>query len=138
MTENIEQIAQRYGKSTEQLSRRRRSVKLLAALFAALFVVWGIWVNLTASTNPVFKTTAYEIINDQEITVTFVVTKPGNKTAICAVQALKADYGIVGYKEVRIEGDKSLQGTLLDYPVKVTLKTTEPSVTGVVDHCWLD
>lgn len=133
-----EQIAQRYGKSPQQETQRRRAIFITAGLFAALFIVWAVWANLTAKNEPTFKTSSFEIIDKQNLSVSFVLSKPANSTAICAVQALKEDYGVVAYKEVKIPATSPEDGSITDIPVKVSLRSTELAVTGLVDRCWFE
>jgi len=133
-----EQIAQRYGRSPQQEAQRRRSVIIAASLITALFVVWAIWANLTAKNEPTFKTSSFEIIDSSNVTVSLVLSKPANSTAICAVQALKEDYGVVAYKEVKIPATSPEDGSISDVPLTVSLRTTELAVTGLVDRCWFE
>ena len=133
-----EQIAQRYGKSPQQEAQRRKSVIIAASLMAALFIVWVVWANLTAKNDPTFKTSSFEIVDQQNLSVSFVLTKPANSTAICAVQALKEDYGVVAYKEVKIPATSPEDGSITEVPVKVSLRSTELAVTGLVDRCWFE
>jgi len=133
-----EQIAQRYGRSPQQEAQRRRNLIITAGLFAVLFIVWATWASLTAKNDPTFKTSSFEIIGSSNMSVSFVVTKPANSTAICAIQALKEDYGVVAYKEVRIPASGSKDGSITNVPVQAMLRTTELAVTGLVDRCWFE
>ena len=133
-----EQIAQRYGKSPQQEGKRRLAIIITASLFASLFITWASWAALTAKNDPTFKTTSFEVIDKTSTSVSFVVTKPANTTAICAIQALKEDYGVVAYKEVIIPASGSEDGSITDVPVKVSLRSTELAVTGLVDRCWFE
>jgi hypothetical protein len=105
---------------------------------AVLFIVWATWASLTAKNDPTFKTSSFEIIDSSNMSVSFVVTKPANSTAICAIQALKEDYGVVAYKEVRIPASGSEDSSITNVPVKALLRTTELAVTGLVDRCWFE
>jgi len=136
MNQLPDEIAERYGKSPSQLRKRRLGVILAASGFALLFVIWAIWANLTGVSKPVFKTTAFEILDSSNITVSMTVTKPLNTNVICAVRALKQDYGIVGYTEVSFPASDPKSTDSADLSKKITLKTTELAVTGVVDNCW--
>lgn len=136
MNELPAEIANRYGRSPSQLRKRRLGVILAAAGFALLFVIWALWANLTGVAKPVFKTTAFEIVDDSHISVTFVVTKPVNTNVICAIKALKQDYGIVAYQEVAFASGDSYGSDLVDLNWKANLRTTELAVTGLVDNCW--
>ena len=133
-----EQIAQRYGKSPQQEGKRRLAIILAASLFALLFIIWASWAALTAKNDPTVKTTSFEVIDTSNTSVSFVVTKPANTSAICAIQALKEDYGVVAYKEVIIPASGSEDGSITDVPVKAMLRTTELAVTGLVDRCWFE
>jgi hypothetical protein len=133
-----DQIAQRYGRSPQQEAQRRRNLIITAGLFSVLFIAWVTWASLTTKNEPTFKTSSFEIIDSSNMSVSFVVTKPVNSTAICAIQALKEDYGVVAYKEVRIPASGSLDGSITNVSVKAMLRTTELAVTGLVDHCWFE
>jgi len=133
-----EQIAQRYGRSPKQEAQRRKAVIISASLITALFIVWVVWANLTAKNEPTFKTSSFEIVDPKNLSVSFVLTKPANSSAICAVQALKEDYGVVAYKEVIIPATSPEDGSITDVPLKVSLRSTELAVTGLVDRCWYE
>ena len=133
-----EQIAQRYGKSPQQEGQRRRAIVITAGLITALFIAWAIWAALTAKNDPLVKTTSFKVIDDTSTSVSFVVTKPANSTVICAVQALKVDFGIVAQKEVTIPASGSQDSTIIDVPYEATLRTTELAVSGLVDRCWFE
>jgi hypothetical protein len=97
-----------------------------------------IWISITGANQLSPKTTAYELLGSGSVNVTFSLVKPANATVVCAVKALKQDYGIVGYKQVTLAGDKSLDAYPVEVSQKVTLRTTERAVTVVADHCWYE
>ena len=136
MNELPVEIAARYGRSSSQLKKRRLGVILAAGGFALLFMIWAIWANLTGVAKPVFKTTAFKILDSSNISVSLSVTKPLNTNVICSVRALKQDYGIVGYTEVAFTASDPNSADLDDLSKTITLKTTELAVTGVVENCW--
>lgn len=136
MNELPVEIAARYGRSSSQLKKRRLGVILAAGGFALLFMIWAIWANLTGVAKPVFKTTAFKILDSSNISVSLSVTKPLNTNVICSVRALKQDYGIVGYTEVAFPASDPNSADLDDLSKTITLKTTELAVTGVVENCW--
>jgi len=136
MEELPDQIAERYGRGPSQTARNRRAVMLTASGFALLFLIWMIWVTVTGANQLSPKTIAYELLGSGEVNVTFTVVKPTNATVICALKALKQDYGIVGYKEVTLPGNGSQDSTAIEVTQKVTFRTTEQAVTGLVDRCW--
>lgn len=125
MREVQDPIADRYGRKDSN----RRPVMILGSILLVIFLIWAVWSTVTGA-RPTPKTVGYEVINDHQIRVEFGVTKPSDRSIGCAIQALKQDYGIVGYKEVYYPAGKDY---LTD---SVTLTTSEPAVTGLVDHCW--
>jgi hypothetical protein len=133
-----EQIAERYGKSPKQEAQKRQAVIIAASVVGALFIVWAVWANLTTKNEPPFKTGSFEIIDASNLSVSFVLSKPANSSAVCAVQALKEDYGVVAYKEVTIPVTSPEDGSIMDVPIKVSLRSTELAVTGLVDRCWYE
>ena len=129
-------IAERYGRSPAQLRRKRLMVIISGSTSAILLVAFLVWVSVSSATKLDPKTTAYELLGTGEVTVTFSLLKPANSTVICALKALKQDYGTVGYKQVTLAGDKSMNASPVEVTKKVTLRTTEQAVTGLVDKCW--
>ena len=136
MNELPDEIAARYGRSSSQLKKRRLGVVLAGSGFALLFVIWAIWANLTGVVKPEFKTTGFDIVDPSQVSVSMTVTKPLNTNVICAVRALKQDYGIVGYTEVSFPASDPKSTDLADLSKTITLETTELAVTGVVENCW--
>lgn len=129
-------IAERYGRTQAQLRRKRIQATVIGSISAILLMSFLIWVSVSGATKLEPKTTAYEVLGTGKTTVTFTLLKPANSTVICAVKALKQDYGTVAYKQVTLAGDKSLNAAPVEVRQKVTLRTTEQAVTGLVDKCW--
>jgi hypothetical protein len=128
MTEIQDPIAARYGRSPKQAKRNRHAIAIVAGVLGLLFIIWAFYAN-TTSLGPTITTTAYEVIDDSHVSVSYEVTDQGEAGGICVLKALRADFGIVGYKEITIPKNVySLTG-------KVVLLTSEPAVTGVADSC---
>jgi hypothetical protein len=138
MEELPNQLAERYGRGPSKIARERLGVTILATVLGLSLFTWLIWVSLSGANQLSPKTTAYELFGSGKVSVTFTVVKPSDKTVICAVKALKQDYGIVGYKEVTLAGDASKDGAAVEVAQKVTFSTTEQAVTGLVDKCWFN
>ncbi|MEI8231811.1 MAG: DUF4307 domain-containing protein [Actinomycetes bacterium] len=138
MEELPNQIAERYGRGPSQNARNRIGVVITATVLGLLFAIWMIWVTITGANQLSPKTTAYELLSSGKVNVTFTVLKPADKTVICALKALKQDYGIVGYKEVTLPGNSSQDSTAVEVAQTVTFSTTEQAVTGLVDRCWFN
>lgn len=128
MTEIQDPIAARYGRSPKQAKRNRLAIAIVAGVLGLLFIIWAFYAN-TTSLGPTITTTAYEVIDDSHVSVSYEVTDQGEAGGICVLKALRTDFGIVGYKEITIPKNVySLTG-------KVVLLTSEPAVTGVADSC---
>jgi len=127
MNEVEDRLAERYGRKAPN----RKPLIIFGSLALAIFLIWATWSSITGA-QPTPKTVGYQVLNDHEIRVDFGVTKPADRAITCAIQALKQDYGIVGYKEASYPKGKDY---LTD---SVILSTTEPAVTGLVDHCWFN
>lgn len=118
-------LQQRYGKRNPS----RKGIIALASTLTLVFLVWAGWATITG-VQPTFKTTSYEVVGSNQVKVGISLDKPSDKNVACAIQALKVDFGIVGYKEVKYpQGQSHIQQI-------ITFTTTEPAVTGLVDHCW--
>ncbi len=128
MTEIKDPIAERYGKRPTDAKRNRLVIIILVSFLSLLFIVWVVFTN-SGSLAPTVKTTAYEVLDDTHVSISFTVTTPNESGAICVLKALKQDFGIVGYKEITIPKN------LYDWSGKAVLITTEPAVTGVADSC---
>jgi hypothetical protein len=127
MDEIQDPIAARYGKSPKAAKRNRRGIIILASVLVILFGVWAITTTLVQQ--PTVTTASYKVIDDTHVSISFTATTPNESGAVCVLKALKADFGIVGYKEVTIPSG------VFDWSGKAVLVTTEPAVTGVADHC---
>lgn len=127
MNEPVDPIAARYGRKPAN----RKLIAVLIGLALAIFLAWALWVSFTG-TQPQAKTISYEVWNESTTVVDFSVNKPKEAAVTCAIQALKADYGLVGYKEVQFPPGES-------YVVStVAITTVSEAVTGLVDRCWFD
>jgi hypothetical protein len=127
MNEPVDPIAARYGRKPAN----RKLIAVFIGIALAIFLAWAGWVSFAGS-QPQGKTISYEVWNDGLTVVDFSVNKPKEATVTCAVQALKADYGVVGYTEVQFPAGES-------YIVSsVAITTVSKAVTGLVDRCWFD
>jgi hypothetical protein len=127
MSEPIDPIAARYGRKPAN----RKLLYVFAGVAGLIFIVWAAWVAI-AGNEPQGKTISYEVWDENTVIVDFSVNKPKESSVTCAIQALKEDYAVVGYKEVQFPPGQS-------YIISsATLTTTHLAVTGLVDRCWFD
>lgn len=121
--------AERYGdlRPAWHSTLARVLVVALAVLVLAFTALAG-W--QAANRDVRWTDVGYVILDDGRARTTFDVTVYQGTTAICTVQALAADYSVVGRQEVRID-----VGTGRSVRERVEILTTSRAVTAVVEHC---
>ncbi len=127
------QLQQRYGLTPRGRSRNKVFAIVSAAVFAVVLIAWIWWAGLAQPTAQLeTRDLGYTTIDDRTISVRFDVSVDPGTPVWCAVQALNAQYGIVGWRVVEIPpGDSRTR--VFDQP----LRTSEPAVTGLLYECWL-
>jgi len=133
MTENTDLLASRYGQ-TPQLAKRSRAIGLVTALgFTVVLGAWLWWGGVLEQPGQLqTRDLGYVVLNDQQVVVNYEITTPPGTEVACAVQALNASYGIVGWKIVSIA-----PSTVWTRTFQETLRTSEEAVTGLLYECWL-
>ena len=123
----------RYGR-TPRFSRRSKLISYVTAgAFALVFGAWLLWAGILGAPAQLdARDTAHNIVSPTEVSVSWELTvAPGTATS-CAVQALNADFSVVGWKVVPIAASQQRTRTFTQ-----SLKTSELSVTGLIYRCWL-
>jgi hypothetical protein len=133
MPENTDLMATRYGQTPSQKSRQKALGITAGVGFALVLGSWLWWGGaLETPAQLQVRDIAHVIESEQSVQVTYeVTTQPGTEVA-CAVQALNAAFGIVGWKTVSLEPSETWTRTFTE-----TLRTSEPAVTGLLYECWL-
>ncbi|MEX2441286.1 MAG: DUF4307 domain-containing protein [Pontimonas sp.] len=132
--DSIEQLlASRYGST--QTDRRRQKVWAIAGAsgVAVVLLAWLGWAGL-GQPGSQFDTRdlGFELVSAREVSVRFEVTTTPGSSLSCAVQALNAQYGIVGWTIVDIPPAEA-RTRVFNQP----LRTSEQAVTGLLYECWL-
>jgi len=133
MTETQTRLDERYGR-TARSSRTNRATGVVTAVgFTVVLGAWLWWGGVLETPSQLqYRDVAHTIVDETEVSVTYEITAAPGTTATCAVQALNASYGIVGWRIVEIPvGDRWTR--VFD----TTLRTSEPAVTGLLYECWL-
>ncbi len=133
MTETQNRLDERYGRAARS-AKTNRTIGVVAGIgFAAVLGAWLWWGGVLETPSQLqYRDIAHTIGDDTEVSVTYeITTAPGTEVS-CAVHALNASYGIVGWRIVDIpSGDRWTR--VFD----TTLRTSEPAVTGLLYECWL-
>ena len=133
MTETQNRLDERYGR-TARSAKTNRTIGVLAGIgFAVVLGAWLWWGGvLEAPSQLQYRDVAHTIVDDTEVSVTYEITAAPGTEVSCAVHALNASYGIVGWRIVDIPA-----GERWTRVFDTTLRTSEPAVTGLLYECWL-
>lgn len=133
MTETQNRLDERYGR-TARSAKTNRTIGVVAGIGVA--VVLGAWLwwggVLETPSQLQYRDVAHTIVDDTEVSVTYEITAAPGTEVSCAVHALNASYGIVGWRIVAIPA-----GERWTRVFDTTLRTSEPAVTGLLYECWL-
>lgn len=128
-----ERIAERYGQ-TQAAARRQKTIGIIGgAGIAVVFAAWLWWAGLEQPDAQFqARDIGYSIADNRNITVQFEITVTPNTGMRCALQALNAEYGIVGWQIVDIAPSEQ-RTRVFNHP----LRTSEMPVTGLLYRCWV-
>ena len=133
MTETQTRLDERYGR-TARSARYNRAIGIATAVgFAAVLGAWLWWGGVLETPSQLqYRDVAHTIVDETEVSVTYEITAAPGTEVDCAVQALNASYGIVGWRIVEIPASDRWTRVF-----DTTLRTSEPAVTGLLYECWL-
>ena len=133
MTETQTRLDERYGRTARSARNNTVIGVVTAVVFAAVLGAWLWWGGVLETPSQLqYRDVAHTIVDETEVSVTYEITAaPGTEVA-CAVQALNASYGIVGWRIVEIPASDRWTRVF-----DTTLRTSEPAVTGLLYECWL-
>ena len=133
MTETQNRLNERYGR-TARSAKTNRTIGVLAGIgFAVVLGAWLWWGGVLETPSQLqYRDIAHTIVDDTEVSVTYEITAAPGTEVSCAVHALNASYGIVGWRIVDIPA-----GERWTRVFDTTLRTSEPAVTGWLYECWL-
>ena len=133
MTETQNRLNERYGR-TARSAKTNRTLGVLAGIgFAVVLGAWLWWGGVLETPSQLqYRDVAHTIVGDTEVSVTYEITAAPGTEVSCAVHALNASYGIVGWRIVDIPA-----GERWTRVFDTTLRTSEPAVTGLLYECWL-
>ena len=133
MTETQNRLDERYGR-TARSAKSNRTIGVLAGIgFAVVLGAWLWWGGVLETPSQLqYRDIAHTIVDDTEVSVTYEITAAPGTEVSCAVHALNASYGIVGWRIVDIPA-----GERWTRVFDTTLRTSEPAVTGLLYECWL-
>ena len=130
---NRDLLSSRYG-HTARSGRQQRLWAITGVTGVAIVLIAWLWWAGLAQPTAQFETRdlGYELISNQEVIVKFEVSAPPGTQVNCAVQALNASYGIVGWQVLEIPASDQ-RTRVFNQPVR----TSEQAVTGLLYRCWV-
>lgn len=127
----------RYGRTSQRPPLPRWVWVALAAAGIVLAIFFGIWVQRDQfDAAPEFKDTGHQILNADQVAISFEVVKAPDSTAVCAVKALNDAGAPVGWKEITIPASSATAGGTQVMEVRESFRTTETANAVTVDNCW--
>jgi len=133
MTETQTRLDERYGR-TARSSWNNKAIGIVTAVgFTAVLGAWLWWGGVLETPSQLqYRDVAHTIVDETEVSVTYELTTAPGTEVTCAVQALSASYGIVGWQILDIPASERWTRVF-----DTTLRTSEPAVTGLLYECWL-
>lgn len=127
-------LSSRYGRTRRRRLRDRWLLVGGAVLVVVAITSWGVWSNWgqDSQTSVISSTAAYSIPDAYHVTLHFTIDAPANKPVTCALEAMNEQFAIVGWK---IQAFPPAPRGTMTYTQ--TLLTTQQSVTGLINNCWL-
>ncbi|MBZ2196602.1 DUF4307 domain-containing protein [Occultella gossypii] len=125
-------LADRYGRRPDGGARRLRA-RVLIGVLAAVGIAVLVWIAVDMFAPSVdSRDVGFHVVDSESVRVTFDVTKPAERSAVCTLEALSTGYGQVGLLEVEI-------GPQPADTVRITseVATSELATTGLVRACTL-
>jgi len=125
--------AERYGLSVSN-QRRNRLLGIVGGVGTALVLIaWLWWAGLAQPTAQFeARDVGWDVVDERTISVSYELTVEPGTAMSCAVQALNAQYGIVGW--VITDIPPSTERTRV---FSQEVRTSETAVTGLLYRCWV-
>lgn len=123
-----QELDERYGRRAP-----RRWIAVLGGATAVAIVAVGLW-WMRGSTIESVDTNdlGYVVVDDHAVELRFAVTAPRGREVHCALEALDEEFGIVGWKIIRLPAsDEHTRGFTERIP------TVALATTGLVNTCWV-
>ncbi|GAB2691218.1 DUF4307 domain-containing protein [Thalassiella azotivora] len=122
-------LAERYGDASPPW--HRTLARTGAVVAGAVALAWVVWAGIgLGDRDVVHDDVGFAVLSSSEVRVTFDVTKDEDATVRCRLEALNAQYAVVGVADVEV-------GPASSRTVRTTtvVATQERAVTGLVESC---
>jgi len=124
-----EMLDDRYGRTR----RGARFWIVFAVVAITIAVAVTAWFALTSTSGTAdARGTAFEVVDEHTVSVSFQVTAPAGSPVACALEAQDEEHGIVGWRVVEYPASGSHTRNFTE-----TIPVLSPAVTGLVNSCWV-
>jgi hypothetical protein len=106
----------------------------IGILMGCAFAVW--WGIASTAGHPTWDVLTYRVLNDRNVDVTYVVSRPAGRNVTCAIAALDRSFATVGLVQVQVQASDGSDGSSVRRTTRV--RTTARAVTGLVKSCAVD
>ena len=104
---------------------------VVATIGIGLGCAMAVWFGLASTVGRAsWEDLGYRVIDEQNVDVTYLVSRPAGRDVTCLIRAMDKGFGTVGLLEVRIPASDS---SVVQRTTRV--RTTTRAVTGVVRSC---
>lgn len=122
------QLDERYGRTGS-----RRVGWVIGGIIAAALIGVFSWWTVAANIETVSAADhGFVVVDEHLVEVTFTVSTPLERDIACALEALDAEFGIVGWKIVQYPAQPEHTQRHTE-----TIPTVAEATTGLVNSCWL-
>lgn len=123
-----QELDERYGRT----ARGRLPWIIGGAVALAVVIAFG-WMTVASSMNSVdADDLGFDVVDEHSVTLRFQVTAPAGSDLVCAVEAQDEEFGVVGWKIVRIPASDAHSQAL-----SVSIPTVATATTSLVNTCWV-
>lgn len=122
------ELDERYGRT----ARGRLPWIIGGAVALAVVVAFG-WMTVASEISSVdADDLGFEVVDEHSVNLRFQVTAPAGADIVCAIEAQDAEFGVVGWKIVRIPASEGPSQAL-----SVSIPTVATATTSLVNSCWV-
>lgn len=122
------ELDERYGRRG-----KRRLPWVIGGSIAVAAVVAFSWMTVANGLNSVTaEDTGFVLTSSHTVDIRFQYTAPQGADVACAVQALDKEFGVVGWKIIKIPATQKHTAA-----IHVSIPTVAQATTGLVKSCWV-
>ncbi|WP_336632595.1 MULTISPECIES: DUF4307 domain-containing protein [unclassified Microbacterium] len=125
------ELDDRYGR--RRSGARRRGPWIAFGIVVVAVIGYFGWSTVAQSIETVdVDNTAFHLVDEHSVTVSFQVTLRRGAAVTCAIEAQDTDHGVVGWRVVQYPADDAHTRSFTE-----TIPTVAEATTGLATSCWI-